>query len=241
MQLTETTVIEDATSTKNEFPFLLNLLREIDNGNLRIPGFQRGFVWKETQIIELLRSIYKRYPIGSILVWETSDETFESKRDRTLPFPEPSGNFPATYVLDGVQRLSSLYGVLIDQGSKQSKFKVVFSLRNKYFRHIEKIDHKTKAVKKYPQKSHEVLLSDLFVPRLFINVQQKLEQENDSNDLIDSLFQIYDTFKQYQIPMTRITNRNPLEVFEIFEKINTQGTRLKQDQLPKAFRKPQKK
>ncbi|GAJ12482.1 unnamed protein product [marine sediment metagenome] len=47
------------------------LIKRIDAGDIRIPAFQRSFVWKQNQVIELLDSIILNYPIGSILLWHT--------------------------------------------------------------------------------------------------------------------------------------------------------------------------
>ncbi len=49
------------------------LIKRIDSGDIRIPAFQRAYVWKQNQILELLDSIVTNYPIGSILLWYTND------------------------------------------------------------------------------------------------------------------------------------------------------------------------
>ena len=72
---------------------------------LRIPVIQRDFVWNAEDIKELLDSIVRGYPIGSIILWETkgkfpSSPLIDSKKSLTMPVP--------LYVLDGQQRLTSL-------------------------------------------------------------------------------------------------------------------------------------
>jgi uncharacterized protein with ParB-like and HNH nuclease domain len=58
------------------------LISRIDNGEIKIPAFQRGYVWRQNQIIELLESLVKQYPIGSILLWEaTEKEKLKSTRN----------------------------------------------------------------------------------------------------------------------------------------------------------------
>lgn len=49
------------------------LLNKIKDGDIKIPPFQRKFVWNREQIISLLDSIYNDYPIGSILLWSTNE------------------------------------------------------------------------------------------------------------------------------------------------------------------------
>ena len=47
------------------------LLNRIEEGDIKIPAFQRGFVWNQEQVIDLLDSMYNDYPIGSILLWNS--------------------------------------------------------------------------------------------------------------------------------------------------------------------------
>ncbi|MEY3767629.1 MAG: hypothetical protein RLZZ11_699, partial [Cyanobacteriota bacterium] len=58
------------------------LISRIDDGEIKIPAFQRGYVWKQNQIIELLESLLRQYPIGSILLWEANEkEKLKSTRN----------------------------------------------------------------------------------------------------------------------------------------------------------------
>ncbi len=50
------------------------VLDSIDQGNVALPEFQRGYVWGRDQVRELMRSLYRRYPVGSLLIWETKAE-----------------------------------------------------------------------------------------------------------------------------------------------------------------------
>jgi uncharacterized protein with ParB-like and HNH nuclease domain len=47
------------------------VLDQIDQGTLLLPEFQRGYVWNRDQVRGLMRSLYRRYPVGGLLVWET--------------------------------------------------------------------------------------------------------------------------------------------------------------------------
>ena len=48
------------------------ILDQIDDGQIALPEFQRGYVWTREQVRELLTSLYKGYPIGSLMVWATA-------------------------------------------------------------------------------------------------------------------------------------------------------------------------
>jgi hypothetical protein len=82
-----------------------SLLSQIDSGSMLLPEFQRGYVWNRDQVRGLLRSLYLGYPVGGLLVWET-ETTAEDVRGTD----EAIGN--RTLLLDGQQRLTTLYGVV---------------------------------------------------------------------------------------------------------------------------------
>ena len=93
---------------------LSQLLRDIAAGHLQVPRFQRPPVWTAAQRLELLRSVAQGLPIGSILVWRTirTDlQTVPRMGPHRLP-DAPLGSPVRSYVLDGLQRLSTLYGAL---------------------------------------------------------------------------------------------------------------------------------
>ena len=113
--------------------YLNAVLRQIERTAFRIPLFQREFVWGQRDILDLLESIENGYPIGSILTWrvEGSDDYFSGFR--TSPFPEPDGSLAAyEVVLDGAQRLSSLYGCLRNPNS-HPLYRVSYNPRTREF------------------------------------------------------------------------------------------------------------
>lgn len=83
-----------------------DILNQIDNGSISLPVFQRGYIWTRTQVRELFKSLYNGYPIGSLLVWKTSSPDVATRGD--LPAPA----VPHQILLDGQQRITSLYGVI---------------------------------------------------------------------------------------------------------------------------------
>ena len=85
---------------------LKNILDQIDEGILALPQFQRGYVWKRWQVRNLMESLYQDYPIGSMLVWQTKARKHEIKGTAELPLGSHE------LLLDGQQRLTSLYGIV---------------------------------------------------------------------------------------------------------------------------------
>jgi hypothetical protein len=85
---------------------ITTILDQIDLGAMALPEFQRGYVWNRDQVRRLMGSLYRRYPVGSLLVWVTKTETAPRRGDG-----EAAGA-SVELILDGQQRMTSLYGVI---------------------------------------------------------------------------------------------------------------------------------
>ncbi len=90
--------------------------QEAEGGGFWLPNIQRPFVWSEEQIARLFDSIMREYPISTLLVWKTKEEVKHRKfidnyrRDIKLTaFHEPDNSRSKMMVLDGQQRLQSLF------------------------------------------------------------------------------------------------------------------------------------
>ena len=82
------------------------ILDYIDDGSMALPEFQRGYVWNRNQVRDLMNSLYHKYPVGSLLVWQTRTENATRRGDAPLP----AGN--VKLILDGQQRMTTLYGII---------------------------------------------------------------------------------------------------------------------------------
>ncbi|RNE89815.1 DUF262 domain-containing protein [Marichromatium sp. AB32] len=82
-----------------------DILNHIDNGHMALPEFQRGYVWNRDQVRGLFDSLYRRHPVGSLLVWATDARTATHRGDGAIA---PG---IVKLLLDGQQRMTSLYGV----------------------------------------------------------------------------------------------------------------------------------
>jgi uncharacterized protein with ParB-like and HNH nuclease domain len=87
------------------------ILEQVSRGQIRIPAFQRGFVWEPERVAYLMDSIFKKYPFGSLLFWHTREHLRFDKKLGPFELPEPKADYPIDYVLDGQQRVTSIYGV----------------------------------------------------------------------------------------------------------------------------------
>ena len=86
-----------------------SIMNSIETGNLKIPQFQRDFVWSKEKSAKLLDSVVKGYPIGTFIFWKTKEElrVLRDLGGLKLP-PTPKGDF-IQYVIDGQQRLTTLF------------------------------------------------------------------------------------------------------------------------------------
>jgi hypothetical protein len=82
------------------------ILDYIDSGHIALPEFQRGYVWNRDQVRGLFGSLYRRHPVGGLLVWATESKTATHRGDG------PLAAGVVKLLLDGQQRMTSLYGVM---------------------------------------------------------------------------------------------------------------------------------
>jgi hypothetical protein len=82
------------------------ILDHIDSGHMALPEFQRGYVWNREQVRGLFDSLYRKHPVGGLLVWATESQSAAHRGDGTLA----AGI--VKLLLDGQQRMTSLYGVV---------------------------------------------------------------------------------------------------------------------------------
>ncbi len=107
------------------------LINEIEQGQVKIPQFQRKFVWTVKESAKLLDSIMKGYPIGTFIYWRTSERLRSIRNLGNIPLPEPNDGEFVNYVLDGQQRLTSLFaalkGVIItDEDRRTSDYSQIY-------------------------------------------------------------------------------------------------------------------
>lgn len=88
------------------------ILDQIDLGAMALPEFQRGYVWNRDQVRGLMHSLYRKHPIGSLLVWVTKTDTAHARGPGEL---SPG---VVELLLDGQQRMTTLYGIVRGKSPK---------------------------------------------------------------------------------------------------------------------------
>ncbi|MDP4030246.1 MAG: DUF262 domain-containing protein [Gallionella sp.] len=98
---------------------LKDILRKVNEGKLQLPDFQRDYVWSDEDVRSLVASIGKGFPVGALLTLETGGEV--EFKPRTLEGVAASGVSPVELLLDGQQRMTSLYQVMYSKAAVKTK------------------------------------------------------------------------------------------------------------------------
>ncbi len=110
------------------------LVGDVKDGNLQLPELQRKYVWKSTQVRDFFDSLYRQYPTGELLVWKTDDRA----HSRDLSAQNIGASYHAPQLLlDGQQRLTSLYAVmtgqLVEVRDRSRRIDIVFNVFSERF------------------------------------------------------------------------------------------------------------
>lgn len=205
------------------------LIDRISSGDIRIPAFQRNFVWEADQVAFLLDSVYKGFPIGTVILWKTETRLKAEKKMGHFILPEPQKNYPVNYVLDGQQRLTSLFSVFQTELEPQSKewVDVYFdmfaqeSVQESLFLALD---------------PGEVDLTRHFpVKTLFDTVAYRRATDGFKDDALERLDDLQSRFKEYLIPNEVFESDDQNKVAIVFERINRAGTDLNVFELLSAW------
>ncbi|MFT6339668.1 MAG: hypothetical protein ACJAUN_001244 [Alcanivorax sp.] len=197
------------------------LIRRIDEGDIKIPAFQRGYVWNQSQVIELLESVVAEFPIGSVLLWNTEEKLKSTRNIAGYKIPERGARYPVNYALDGQQRMASIYGVFSQQTVQESDntgynpnpdiFEISYDFISSSFVPNGEVKNADAAI---PLRS--LLDVQTLIPALG-GLDSKYHQRAQS---------LASQFLNYEVPVVTIENRNREDVGLIFERINNTGTKL---------------
>ena len=192
------------------------LFHEIDSGQIKLPMFQRDFVWDKEQSAKLIDSILKGYPIGTFIFWKTKETLRSVKEIGHHPLPDtPKGDY-AQYILDGQQRITTLYairkGIRITKDGKEIDYRDIYVNMDYDSINDEQIVISQKEKGKSYVSVHDLLnrrMSDLFN-----------EVGHEKSDIIEDYKAKLTT---YDFPTITIKDY-PIDIAcDIFSRINTGG------------------
>lgn len=190
---------------------------KLHDGTYAIPAFQRDYVWKKPQILDLFDSISKGYPIGSIILWKPKDYNIPPVRDvitETISHDKKS----EYYILDGRQRTTTFYGCVSDIKDKPEEFQLYYDLDDDSFVYKNKRNRKKniyEVAKIYDTFSMLGLLQDIMNSGL---------TEEKTKLYINRIKEINTILQTYEIGEMIIENCTLDESSTVFSRINSKGT-----------------
>lgn len=215
---------------------LFHYLEDFERGIIRVPAFQRDFEWDNKKKIKLFDSIKEGYPIGSILFWRPDFtnlddfKNFEADKIGSYFLPERATDY--FYILDGYQRLSTLFGCLVnpnktnlkrDEKDWELNFNLIYNLESNKIEVLRKANHKI----------HEVPLYEFVDGGEFLEFQTELLRLNIDKAKVDLYRERYKAFNKklssYDIPSIDMIGGKIEEAVDIFTRLNSEGAKITAD------------
>lgn len=223
-------IFSNTTLTVNQ------LIEKIDTGELGLPELQRPFIWKDSKVRDLFDSLMRGYPIGYLMLWECP--SLEKKK--SIGVDLHSYDSPKEVIIDGQQRLTSLYAVMKGKKVINSKFDEK-SIIISYNPLQDKFEVGYQATKKDPEWIYNI--SDVYTTSSsfkFINSFIKRLSEyreckggvltEAEQDTISENINAIVNLKNHTLPVFDIkANAEEEDVSEIFVRVNSGGVSLKQN------------
>ena len=210
-------------------PFsVAQLTSAIDSGALALPDIQRPFVWPQTKVRDLLDSMYRGFPVGQVMFWQTGAEPGVKQ----IGTDAKSVPVPYHLIVDGQQRLTSLYAVMtgkpiIREDFTEAVIRVAFNPFTEQFA----IPDATTA-RQVDWLADITMLFKSFLPTVEGYVAQVRDSRDVTEDQRQHLFAVFDRVRDltaYQFSVVELdAAADEEQVAEVFVRINSEGVVLNQ-------------
>jgi uncharacterized protein with ParB-like and HNH nuclease domain len=207
---------------------LFHYLQDFEKGNIQIPPFQRDFIWSSQQKLELLDSIKKGYPIGSILFWQPNskllNDLFYEELQTIGGYKVPNSNRDFSYILDGYQRLSTLFGCLVNpdktelsknEADWKKNFDIIYNLEKDEFL----FNRKKGKLEIYELPIHKFIDGHAFYDFQQQLIEQKIDKET-ANKYLTKYKNFGATISNYEIASVELLGGELLDAQQIFSRLN---------------------
>ncbi len=209
------------------------ILDQVDSGHIALPEFQRGYVWSREQVRGLFDSLYRRRPVGGLLVWETEANVAPQRGESPLAAGD------VKLLLDGQQRVTSLYGVvrgkppLFFDGNAQAFTGLRFHLETELFEFYQPVKMKddplwmdvTDLMRRGNAGLGEVVARLSSDPAIAAKIGEYIGKLSSLLGILDIAFHI-ETIERKEKSLD--------VVVEIFNRVNSAGTTLSKGDLALA-------
>lgn len=233
-------------SVSPEIRMLEDVLRELAEGRLRVPRFQRPFVWRPDQMLRLFDSIEYGYPIGSLLVWETDQEIVSLDQVADVDIPTVPGG-STSFLLDGHQRLSTLFGCLwrlpsgAQAGTGQRHWQwEIYRVLGTQGKQSDNYQHWKRDGE--PDHANWLPMRSVLRTMDFLGFSRRLteivDDEPTRSRLIDEAERLAHQVKSCQIPVVRIKGGDLDRAVEVYSRLNSTGQSMTPEQMVSALAAP---
>jgi hypothetical protein len=207
-----------------------DVLEQAGSGQIRVPAFQRGFVWEPDRVAHFMDSIYKGFPFGALLFWRTNEQLDVERNLGPFELPTPKEDYPIDYVLDGQQRVTAAYAVF----QMETQMQTSETWKDIYF------DFSVADNAQEPQffalKPEEVDNARHFPLRTLFDTTAYRRATKDLDErLAEKIDSMQSRFKEARLPVQLFRTDDKGTVAVIFERINRQGVPLDTLQLLEAW------
>lgn len=247
--------MDGMTTFTSDKESLHEILKIISDGRYQLPEFQRGWVWDDAHIVSLLASVSLSYPIGAVMMLENGNPEVKFKPRPVEGVELTADKEPERFILDGQQRLTSLYQSLHLKKPVKTKDIRKKEIHRWYYidmrkalngggdreeailsipddRIIRNFRNEILADYSTPEAEYEYMIFpvsaafDCFEWREGYNAYWKFDP--DKTRLFDQFQRnIIRRFEQYQVPVIKLLKGTPkVAVCQVFEKVNTGGVPL---------------
>lgn len=206
------------------------ILDQIDLGSIALPEFQRGYVWNRTQVRDFMYSLYRRFPVGSLLVWVTKTEEADTRGDPNLPYGT------VELLLDGQQRITSLYGIINGRppeffdGNASAFTGLYFNLDEEVFEFYLQT--------KMKDNPAWISVSDVFREGSGKYIKRLTQDEhmNEGLETYINRLNALEGIRTVELHIEQVTGQEKTvdTVVDIFNRVNSGGTKLSQGDLALA-------
>ncbi|MFK7949196.1 MAG: DUF262 domain-containing protein, partial [Saprospiraceae bacterium] len=204
---------------------LIYFMDMIKKGQIKIPSFKRDYIWTNKQKVELFESIISEYPIGTILLWKP-EQKFKINNELG-PFIidkiSPNGFF---YILDGFQRLSTLFGCLTNPNHQD--FEVNEDKLDDFKMHYDLEKQEFNIPRSESNDLSNLPIYTLFDTFGFLDYSDELRSSFNNKEKVSKLIaegrKLSSTLIDYQLPYVEIHGGTIEQAKEIFLRINSKGT-----------------
>ncbi len=201
-----------------------DLISEVQKGIIKIPKFQRDFVWSIEKTAKLLDSILKGYPIGTFILWQTAERINDIKNVGNLVIPPTPDGSKVEYVLDGQQRITSLYAAYLGAKIQKVGEEKITDYKDIYVNlDVELNENDGQVITSEPTGDKYLSLNEVLNFSFKKAKALAVKFSEEELELIDN----YSTaFKTYEFSTVVLRKEDIDSAIEVFTRINTGGQTL---------------